>query len=261
MDKKPQTEKSSNMDKDIQTRKEPPRKAGPKFYIIFALITVLVAVGLFSVMVNSRVQEVTKDEIIFDLRDNSASLPKEVRESLMALNPQCIMVLGCAIEDEETPTDMLRDRLDAGIALYNQGVAPKLLLTGDNGQERYNEIHVMYNYCLKAGVPGEDIFCDHAGFSTNESMIRAGEIFNVTSMVVVTQRYHEYRAIYIAEKLGLNVLGVAASQGRYPGQPLREMRELLARNKDFLLFNFGNPAAVGGEKIDITGDGTISHGE
>ncbi|MBO4235106.1 MAG: YdcF family protein [Firmicutes bacterium] len=182
-------------------------------------------------------------------------------KEIKALDPECIIVLGCAVKEDGTPSDMLRDRLDAGIALYNQGVAPKILLTGDNGQEEYNEIHAMLTYTLEEGVPLEDVFCDHAGFSTSESMIRADTIFSIRRAVVVTQRYHEYRAIYNAGKMGIDVLGVSASQSKFKGQAYNEIREILARNKDFLLFNVLTPTAVGGEKIDITGDGQISHGE
>lgn len=224
------------------------------------LTALVVAAGLLAMAVNSHVQESTKGRIVYDYESETGGISSETLKRIEELDPQCIMVLGCGILNEETPSLMLKGRLDTGISLYNAGVAPKLLLTGDNGQEEHNEIHVMLNYCLNAGVPPEDIFCDHAGFSTNESMIRAVEIFDIERAVIVTQRYHEYRALYDAEQAGLEALGVAASFGRRPG-PGQEMRELLARNKDFLLFKFGNPTAIGGEKIDITGDGQVSHGE
>ena len=249
------------MDRNLNDKNTNKQKAGKLFYVLFAVIALVVAAGLYSVVINSHIREKSEDKIIFDLKENGEALSEEALKEIEKLNPDCIIVLGCAIEDYETPTDMLRDRLDAGIALYNMGVAPKILLTGDNGQIEYNEIHTMLTYTLQAGVPPQDVFCDHAGFSTSESMIRAAEIFSVKSAVVVTQRYHEYRALYNAEKMGIEVLGVSASQEHYLGQPLREIRELLARNKDFLLFNFGNPEAVGGEKIDISGDGRVSHGE
>ena len=237
------------------------RRAGKLFYIIFAIVTLIVAVGLYAVVINSHVQEKTKDKIVFDLADKDEELSDEALTKIKALDPECIIVLGCGIKDRDTPSDMLRDRLDTGIALYRQGVAPKILLTGDNGQVEYNEIHAMLVYTLGEGVPPEDVFCDHAGFSTSESMIRAVNIFSVERAVIVTQRFHEYRSIFNAEKMGIEALGVSAAQSKFKNQAMQEVRELLARNKDFLLFNFGNPEAVGGEKIDIKGDGTISHGE
>ena len=145
--------------------------------------------------------------------------------------------------------------------LYEMGAAPKILLTGDNGTEGHNEIHVMLNYVIDAGVPKEDIFCDHAGFSTYDSMYRAEEIFGVSKLIVVTQTYHEYRALYIGEKLGLSAVGVASDQMVYSGQPVREMREILARVKDFFK-TIGKPESVlGGEVIPISGSGIVSHGE
>lgn len=237
------------------------KRAGKLFYIIFAVVTLLVAVGLYAMVINSHVQEKTKDKIVFDLVDKDEAIPEEVLAEIKELDPECIIVLGCGLKDRETPSDMLRDRLDAGIALYRQGVAPKILLTGDNGQVEYNEIHAMLVYTLGEGIPPEDVFCDHAGFSTSESMIRAVNIFSVERAVVVTQRYHEYRSLFNAEKMGIEALGVSAAQSKFRHQAMQEVREILARNKDFLLFNFGNPEAVGGEKIDITGDGSVSHGE
>ena len=170
------------------------------------------------------------------------------------------MVLGAGIIDSETPSPMLKDRLDAAIMLYYSGAAPKILLTGDNGTNEHNEIHVMLNYTKNAGVPEEDIFCDHAGFSTYESCVRAGTIFKVKKMIVVTQKYHLYRALYMSKKLGYEVLGAASDQRSYAGQSARDVREVAARVKDFFLVRTG-AGAVGGEEIPITGDGTVSHGE
>ena len=134
-------------------------------------------------------------------------------------------------------------------------------MTGDNGQVGHNEIHVMLNYVKKAGVPEEDIFCDHAGFSTYDSMYRAQSIFGAERLIVVTQTYHEYRALYVGEKLGLTVKGVAADQMKYRGQAAREIREVLARVKDFLKVMAKPESELGGEAIPINGNGLITHGE
>ena len=170
-------------------------------------------------------------------------------------------MLGAGIIDAKTPTPMLKDRLDLGIELYKAGAAPKILLSGDNGQVGHNELHVMLSYVREAGVPEEDIFCDHAGFSTYDSLYRAQSIFGVERALVVTQRYHEYRALYIGEALGLEVRGASADQERYSGQLLRDFREYLARNKDFFKTAIAPAALVGGESIPISGSGVVSHGE
>ncbi|MBQ3924202.1 MAG: YdcF family protein, partial [Firmicutes bacterium] len=131
------------------------------------------------------------------------------------------MVLGAEVKPDGTPSKMLKDRLDKAIELYRNGAAPKLLMSGDDGQVEYNEVKVMMQYAVDAGVPEKDIFLDHAGFSTYESMYRARDVFGVSSMVVVTQKYHEYRALYIAESLGIDVRGVPAEEVDYMGQGYR----------------------------------------
>ena len=217
------------------------------------------AFGL-AMIINWHVSDSVTDDIAVTVDSYDMELTDEETAAFKALDADCIMVLGAVIIDSETPSQMLRDRLDAAIMLYKAGAAPKILLTGDNGTNEHNEIHVMLNYTRKAGVPDEDIFCDHAGFSTYESCYRAGSIFQVKKMIVVTQRYHLYRALYLAKKMGYEVLGAASDQELYAGQFAREIREVAARNKDFFLVRT-SAGAMGGEEIPITGDGTVSHGE
>lgn len=146
----------------------------------------------------------------------------------------CVLVLGCGVRPDGSPSDMLADRLEQGIALYQGGWADKLLLSGDNGQENYNEVGVMEAYALERGVPREDIVLDHAGFCTYDSVYRARDIFRARRLVIVTQAYHLSRALYIARALGLEAWGVGADLRPYRGQTARELREVLARDKDFL---------------------------
>lgn len=170
----------------------------------------------------------------------------------------CILVLGCGVNPDGTPSKLLQDRLDKAIDLYWNGAADKLLLSGDNGTVEYNEVKAMKNYVVKAGVPSADIFLDHAGFSTYESMYRAKKIFGVDSAIVVTQEYHEYRALYIGHALGIDVRGVAAANKHYKGQPSREIREFLAREKAFVdCIRKPEPTYLG-NKIDMSGSGTVS---
>ena len=167
----------------------------------------------------------------------------------------CIMVLGCGLRADGQPTRMLADRLDEGIALYQAGVAPKLLMSGDHGREEYDEVNEMKRYAMEQGVPSEDIFMDHAGFSTYESMYRAREIFEVSRMVVVTQEYHLYRAVYNGNKNGIDTYGISARKVSYGGQRSRDIREVLARNKDFLIcFYLPEPTYLG-EAIPVSGNG------
>lgn len=174
-------------------------------------------------------------------------------------NADCIIVLGCQVRSDGTPSDMLRDRLERGIELYFAGVAPKIIMSGDHGQTEYDEVNTMKQYAIDAGIPSEDIFMDHAGFSTYESIYRAKEIFQADNIVVVTQEYHLYRALYIADKFGLTAHGVACDYHIYGGQFNREIREILARNKDFLTSIFKPEPTYLGEAIPVNGNGDLTN--
>ena len=171
----------------------------------------------------------------------------------------CIMVLGCGVNGYD-PSLMLKDRLDTAINLYKSGVANKILMSGDHGGQYYNEVGVMKVYAMQCGVPASDIFMDHAGFSTYESLYRAKGIFGIKSMVAVTQEYHLYRTVYLGQSLGLDIIGVAAKDIRYFGQTYRDLREIFARGKDILNALFKpKPSMPLGEKIDITGNGNVTN--
>lgn len=234
-----------------------------KFFGRIILIILLVAsiTGIGAMTINNHIVNQTKADLIYAKEGEIFSPDKEQLEILNSFGADCILVLGAGIEDRETPTPMLKDRLDWGIELYNMGIAPKILLTGDNGDITHNEIHVMLNYTLDAGVPEEDIFCDHAGFSTYDSMYRCRNIFQVDKAIVVTQPYHEYRAMYIGNKLGIKTLGVGSNQKKYSGQPIREVREVAARVKDYFKCIKKPESLCGGEIIPLNGSGIISHGE
>ncbi len=180
-------------------------------------------------------------------------------ENALELEADCILVLGAGLKADGTPNYMLQDRLDKGIELYKAAVAPKLLLSGDNGQEGYDEVNAMKKYTLDAGIPSEDIFLDHAGFSTYESVFRARDIFLVKKTIVITQKYHQYRALYAARKLGIEAYGVVCEPRIYQGQAYRDIREVLARNKDFVKLIIKPEPAYLGESISINGSGLASH--
>ena len=167
----------------------------------------------------------------------------------------CILVLGCQVKADGVPSHMLEDRLRRGVELYQADAAPKLLMSGDHGRDDYNEVGTMKQYAINANIPSSDVFMDHAGFSTYESMYRAKEIFAAKKIVIVTQEYHLYRALYIAEQMGIEAYGVSADYRTYWGQAKREMREILARCKDMLTTAFEVPPTYGGERIPIDGNG------
>ncbi len=165
----------------------------------------------------------------------------------------CALVLGCGILPDGSPTAMLKDRLLTACELYKSGKADILLMSGDNSRKDYNEVFSMRDFAIEQGVPAEKIFCDHAGFSTYESVYRAREIFCADSVIIVTQGYHLHRALFIANSLGVDAQGVSADRRGYSGQIFREIREILARNKDVLMCIAKPKPTFLGEQIPVNG--------
>ena len=213
---------------------------------ILALFCLGITGGLAVFGLSSFVKNRTADKIV-----NGTEAAK--------LDADCILVLGCGVREDGTPSLMLRDRLETGVALYEAGAAPKLLMSGDHGRKDYDEVNLMKDYAMEKGIPSEDIFMDHAGFSTYDSMVRARDIFCAKTVVIVSQEYHLYRALYLAEKLGLEAYGVPALDVNYRGQAYREFREMLARSKDFCTAVIQPQPKFLGEKIPISGNGDLTN--
>ena len=213
---------------------------------ILALFCLGITGGLAVFGLSSFVKNRTADKIV-----NETEAAK--------LDADCILVLGCGVREDGTPSLMLRDRLETGAALYEAGAAPKLLMSGDHGRKDYDEVNLMKDYAMEKGIPSEDIFMDHAGFSTYDSMVRARDIFCAKTVVIVSQEYHLYRALYLAEKLGLEAYGVPALDVNYRGQAYREFREMLARSKDFCTAVIQPQPKFLGEKIPISGNGDLTN--
>ncbi len=229
------------------------------FKALFRLIKFILLVAVLVIGVNVFVVKSAEDAIVAEYNGDASSLTAESMEMIKNLQPECILVLGASVNPDGTPSPMLQDRLDTAIALYQQGVASKLLLSGDDGQVEYNEVTVMHDYAIEAGVSEEDIFLDHAGFSTYDSVYRAGDVFGVKRMVVVTQKYHLYRALYGCEVMDIIAVGVAAEQAVYAGQEERDIREVLARVKDCVKWLIKPEPKYLGEAIPISGSGISTH--
>ena len=215
-------------------------KKGKKIGI--SLLCLVLAGGILTAALNLYVVQKGKQRILSS-------------EEAAELNADCILVLGCGLRADGSPSRMLQDRLDRGIELYQNAAAPKLLMSGDHGQEQYDEVNAMKKTAVEAGVPSSDVFMDHAGFSTYDSMYRAKEVFQAKRVIIVTQRYHLYRALYIAEQIGLEAWGVAAEDVAYAGQSGREVREILARIKDIGYCMIKPEPTYLGEAIPVTGNG------
>ena len=209
-------------------------------------IIVIVVIAIIVLGINLYVRLSTKKQII---KENEYSNLPDV---------DCIIILGAGIWGDK-PSPMLEDRLQEGINLYQNGVSDKIIMSGDHGRKEYDEVNIMKNYAIEKGIPSENIFMDHAGFSTYESIYRAKDIFQAKKVVIVTQKYHLYRALYIANRLGLEAYGVGADPRQYVGAFNREVREILARDKDFIKCIFKPEPTYLGDTIPVSGNGEITN--
>ncbi len=158
----------------------------------------------------------------------------DIGEIAAADGYETAVVFGAKVHEGGTLSHMLQDRMDTAIALYREGKVQKILVSGD-GRGEWSETKYMRLYAMENGVAESDIIEDGEGFSTIETVERAKAVFGVTKCVLVTQKYHLYRAIYAAESLGMQVRGASADVRTYYGQLYRDVREVLARVKDFAL--------------------------
>ena len=244
------TEKKRETWAEKTARGKEKRKARSKAGLVFLVLLLLGALGIGILLgIDGWVRHRTSSRI---LTEGEAALLQDM---------DCVVVLGCFVQENGSPSHMLEDRLKRGVALYELGAAPKLLMSGDHGTVGYDEVDAMKRYAVEAGIPSEDVFMDHAGFSTYESVYRAKEIFAAEKVIIVTQKYHLYRALYIAEAMGLEAYGVDADYRQYVGQAQRDLREILARVKDFCMVIFRPEPTYLGEVIPISGSGELTHDE
>lgn len=211
-------------------------------------LTCLAAAGLLVLFgINAYVKNAVKDRIL------------TLQGAVDLDDVDCILILGCGVRSDGSPSLMLSDRLQQGIALYDSGASDRLLMSGGHGRTDYDEVNLMKQIAMDSGVPSEKIFMDHAGFSTYESMYRARDIFQAKKVLVVTQEYHMYRALYNAQKLGLDAYGVASDPRSYGGQKIRDAREMLARVKD-VLYTLAKPEPTYlGDAIPVSGNGDATN--
>ena len=185
----------------------------------------IVIVIIFIFGINFYVKQSTKNRIIKNQEYKDLS------------DVDCIIILGAGVWGDK-PSPMLEDRLLEGINLYKNNVSSKIIMSGDHGREDYDEVNLMKNYAIEKGIPSEDIFMDHAGFSTYETM---------------------YRALYDAKKLGLDAYGVCSDPRQYVGATYREIREILARDKDFVKCIFKPKPTYLGDEVPVSGNGDITN--
>lgn len=226
--------------------KLPPQKKHMFLRIILILLIAILFLAASVFATSAYVKMSTKNSIIST--DDVAKLD----------DIDCIIVLGAGVWNNQ-PSHILNNRLTQGVALYNLGASKRLLMSGDHGEKGYDEVNVMKNFALDRGVPSEHVFMDHAGFSTYESMYRARDVFEAQRVIIVTQEYHLYRALYISKAMGLEAYGIASDLREYRGQTYYTLREHLARAKDVLSVIFMPLPTYLGNAIPVSGNGDATN--
>lgn len=171
------------------------------------------------------------------------------------MDADCIIVLGALVHQDGSLSDILQHRVMTGVELFNAGASDRLLMSGDNSRENYNESAAMKAYAVQLGVAGEKIFQDYAGFSTYETMYRARDVFQAKKVIIVTQKFHISRAVYLARSLGLEAYGVTCDRGRYRHEKLNNLRETGARVKAVYSAVVKPKPTYLGDVIPISGNG------
>ena len=225
-------------------QKENPAK---KKHALRAVVVLMIIAILLPFSLNYIVMGTTQSRII-------------TPDAAAKLDADAILVLGARVWDNGQPSDILKDRIKTGVDLYKSGASDRLLMSGDHGTDEYDEVNAMKDYAIEQGVSPSVIFMDHAGFSTYESLYRARDIFQIKKVVIVSQTYHLYRALYIARALGLDAYGVSCDTRDYNAYLLFDLRETLARCKDFFYSIFQPLPTYLGDVIPITGDGSATNG-
>ncbi|MBO9585862.1 MAG: YdcF family protein [Flavobacterium sp.] len=212
-----------------------------KYFKIALYLTIIGLIAIISV--NYYVKSSTKTKIYYSAK----KFPKN----------DVGIIFGAGINGNQ-PSKYLKDRLDAGIMLWKAKRINKILLSGDNGRDEYDELTVMKNYCYNHGVDTTKIFIDYAGFDTYSTMYRAKHIFKIKRATLISQKYHLNRAIYIGNQLGVKSVGYSANQGEYLGYKYVTFRECLSTFKSFLdVLRNREPHFLGGE-ININGESNYS---
>lgn len=214
--------------------------------ILKCLKVILITIPLIIIVINLIIIFTTKNKIL------------SVEETKKLTNIDCILILGAGIRGNN-PSPMLEDRLLSGISLYKNKISKKILVSGDHMGKYYDEVNVMKDYLVGNKIPSQDVFMDHAGISTYDSIYRAKNIFKAKKIIIVTQKYHLHRALYIAKNLNIEAYGVASNPRKYQNQFIREIREILARTKDFIKTILKPTSTYLGEEISIKGNGDVTN--
>ncbi|MGP1593766.1 MAG: SanA/YdcF family protein [Treponema sp.] len=202
--------------------------------------------------------------IIYTARSSIYRSPAELQSALQNDTAYTALVLGAQVYGNRLST-VLKDRVEAGMYCYEKGLTHTLIFSGDHGKKYYDEVNAMRLYVLEnyPTIDRERIFLDHAGFDTYDSIYRAKAIFEAEKLVIITQSFHAYRAVYIGKRLGLQVYALALPEAKYSTR-LRtfwKFRESLACIKAFFDTSIQREPYFLGTKIPIHGSGLATWDE
>jgi SanA protein len=205
----------------------------------FKKILILGIIGLIVILITNYDVNSKTESFIFDSQE---TMPKTTVG----------IIFGAGINGDQ-PSKYLKDRLDAGISLYKNHTIQKILLSGDNGRDEHDELTVMKIYCYKNGVDTTKIYIDYAGFDSYSTMYRAKHLFKIDTAILVSQKYHLARAVYLGNSLGVKSYGFVADVGEYRGHRYVKTREYLSVFKSVVdVFRDREPRFMGDE-VNING--------
>lgn len=208
---------------------------------VFLTLFIAGLVGLFFIyLINRHIQSVSAAKIETSITEIPIEEPKRVA-----------VVFGARVWDDGTPSNTLYDRVLTAVELYRAGRVRKLLMSGDNPSPEYNEPGAMKKTAMELGIPEQDIILDSAGSRTFDTCFRAREIFEVKKAVLVTQEFHQARALYLCNGLGIDSVGITANRRRYDGERYWTVREFFSVARAWLDMNFMPFEPVKGEKQPI----------
>lgn len=164
------------------------------------------------------------------------------------------IIPGASVKPNGTLSHITYDRTMSAVEAYSMGKISRVLISGDHGQKEYDEVNTIRRFILKKSVLPADVFMDHAGFDTYATMTRATKVFLVEDAVIFTQRYHLYRAVFIARMKGIKAYGCVSDKRTYLDIERYKKREMLANVKALYEVVFDISPKYLGDEIPISGD-------
>jgi SanA protein len=211
------------------------------FYRIVAALFIVALVGiLLTYLINRRIKSQTAGKFQTTIMEVRTETP-----------PRIAIVFGAKVWENGEPSDALYDRIITAVELYRAGRVKKILMSGDNPTENYDEPTAMKATAVKLGVPAENIVLDFAGRRTYDTCYRAKEIFAIQKAIVVTQEFHQARTLYLCNNLGVDSIGITADRRKYLGENYWAFREFFSTASAWFEINFLPFAPIEGDKEPI----------